>query len=603
VPAPDVVKDLIMAASRGVAGLHALVLLTALAAGSIFPLAAEDLTSLTPPVLLPDGTEFKTWEKPLSFSKTWHVAVAHPGASDANPGTKAEPFKTIDRAAQVLQPGERVVVAEGVYREWVRPRRGGEGPDKMISYQAAPGAKVVIKGSRALRVKWDDVEPSAPGGAKVWSAALPPDLFAGYNPFQEVNISDQQFVWMDWARPQKGKVPYTLRPALVFQGGVLLIQAATRGELEAKAGAFWSSADGATLFLRPRDGADPAEVDLEVTTQRSVFAPETMGLGYIHVKGFTVEHAAAPFPMPQEGAISTTRGHHWIIEDCTVRWANGVGIDIGNQFWGLPQPPEIGRHIVRRNTVTDCGVCGIAGLKAVGCLIEENALLRNAFHDAERYYETAAIKTHLNENTLIRHNVIDGTLHGSGIWMDFANVNSRCTRNVILRTSTIHGGIFIEASSRPNLIDQNVIWETRGSGIYEHDGRGQVLAHNFIAKSTGAGIRSQGKVTDRKVHGEPIVGGAHKIRNNILIGNAKPVETRGPASDIEGSLEDGIEAALDPATAVLVWIVRRPVVPGRRPDVITHDFFGIPRADPEAMPGPFVRLPFESTKIRLWPVP
>ena len=41
----------------------------------------------------------------------------------------------------------------------------------------------------------------------------------------------------------------------------------------------------------------------------------------------------------QRAMVSTSRGHHWIIEDCTVRWANGVGIDIGNQFWGLPQPP------------------------------------------------------------------------------------------------------------------------------------------------------------------------------------------------------------------------------------------------------------------------
>ena len=70
----------------------------------------------------------------------------NPRAADSNPGTKELPFSTINKAAQVLQPGERVVIMTGVYRERVVPKRGGTGPDKMISYEAAPGANVVVKG-------------------------------------------------------------------------------------------------------------------------------------------------------------------------------------------------------------------------------------------------------------------------------------------------------------------------------------------------------------------------------------------------------------------------------------------------------------------------
>ena len=107
------------------------------------------MRSLTPPAFLPDGSEFKTWEAPLEFSRTYYVDQSDLKASDGNPGTKELPFKTISRAAELLQPGERVVVGTGVYREWVRPARGGTDPEHMISYEAAPGAKVVIKGSRA----------------------------------------------------------------------------------------------------------------------------------------------------------------------------------------------------------------------------------------------------------------------------------------------------------------------------------------------------------------------------------------------------------------------------------------------------------------------
>ena len=65
-------------------------------------------------ILLPDGTEYKSWEKTLKFSKTYYVDQSHPSASDNNQGTEQNPFKTINKAAQVMQPGERCVIASGV---------------------------------------------------------------------------------------------------------------------------------------------------------------------------------------------------------------------------------------------------------------------------------------------------------------------------------------------------------------------------------------------------------------------------------------------------------------------------------------------------------
>ena len=77
---------------------------------------------------MPDGTEFPAWEKPLHFTHTYYVNGQAANADDNGPGTEQQPFRTIGRAAQILQPGERVVIAEGVYREFVRPARGGTGP-------------------------------------------------------------------------------------------------------------------------------------------------------------------------------------------------------------------------------------------------------------------------------------------------------------------------------------------------------------------------------------------------------------------------------------------------------------------------------------------
>src|SRR5690606_4297905 len=131
---------------------------------------------------LPDGTELPMWEQPLTFTKTYYVDGQSANADDSGPGTQARPFKTINQAAQVLQPGERVVIAEGVYREMIRPARGGTGPDKMISYEAAPGANVVVKGSKVV-TNWvpsegwnTGIDPDTGEPVKAWALQLTPDL-------------------------------------------------------------------------------------------------------------------------------------------------------------------------------------------------------------------------------------------------------------------------------------------------------------------------------------------------------------------------------------------------------------------------------------------
>ena len=63
--------------------------------------------------LLPDGTLFTSWEQPLTYSKTYYVDNQSAKADDEGPGSKERPFKTINQAAQVLQPGERVIIAGG----------------------------------------------------------------------------------------------------------------------------------------------------------------------------------------------------------------------------------------------------------------------------------------------------------------------------------------------------------------------------------------------------------------------------------------------------------------------------------------------------------
>ncbi|MEW5940811.1 MAG: DUF1565 domain-containing protein [Chloroflexota bacterium] len=70
-------------------------------------------------------------------SVTYVVDQAAPGAADANPGTEQAPFKTIQRAADVVQPGDTVYVMAGKYDEQIKVKiNGTEG--KPVAFASMP---------------------------------------------------------------------------------------------------------------------------------------------------------------------------------------------------------------------------------------------------------------------------------------------------------------------------------------------------------------------------------------------------------------------------------------------------------------------------------
>jgi len=79
--------------------------------------------------------------------KSYHIAKT---GSDANTGTKENPLLTINAAAKIAKAGDTVIVHEGEYREWVKPYAGGLSNVRRITYQAADGEHVVIKGSERI---------------------------------------------------------------------------------------------------------------------------------------------------------------------------------------------------------------------------------------------------------------------------------------------------------------------------------------------------------------------------------------------------------------------------------------------------------------------
>lgn len=57
--------------------------------------------------------------------REYHVAV---DGCDRQEGTNEAPFCTISKAAGMAEAGDRIIVHEEVYREWVKPMNGGPVP-------------------------------------------------------------------------------------------------------------------------------------------------------------------------------------------------------------------------------------------------------------------------------------------------------------------------------------------------------------------------------------------------------------------------------------------------------------------------------------------
>ena len=109
----------------------------------------QDLSSL-----LPDGSSFEFWERDPVWTRDLHVDANDPKASDRNDGSASAPFRTICRAAELAEPGTRVRIHAGLYRECVRPERGGESPERMVSYEAFGDGPVVISASEEVRISF-----------------------------------------------------------------------------------------------------------------------------------------------------------------------------------------------------------------------------------------------------------------------------------------------------------------------------------------------------------------------------------------------------------------------------------------------------------------
>jgi len=435
---------------------------------------------------------------------TYHISVD--SGNDSNDGLTIETaFQTISKAADFVKPGDTILVYPGIYRERICPVNSGSSTAG-IKYISVEKGKAIIRGS----VTW---EPSGTvTGSNIIKGEIPDSIFKdtsaidGANPFKIASIvtpygrNGAPEVAMGIKDSDLNMI-YTL--GQVFLGDSMLLQTPFYSEMSSTPKSWFYDSSVNLLYVNLGDYClDKLSVSpIEITNQRRLFAPHIRGLRYITVDGFIFERCANHYPnkfwvnanAQQAGMIGTRSGKYWTIQNNIIRFANGIGIDWGNEG-GQMQDLEIGKngfasgsygHTIQNNEISDNGAAGTAAYMAKSFIFSKNIVTRNnnlKFYGKQKW-ESAGLKIHQPTGSIITENIIyNNFCHG--IWSDQgAGIGSNFQKNFIYENKG--SGINFEIGSGTNgVVDKNIFWNNETGISFVTSGGVNIKNNIFLGSST-----------------------------------------------------------------------------------------------------------------------
>ena len=426
-------------------------------------------------------------------------------------GKKETPFRFINDAAKIAEPGDEVIVAPGVYREYVNPVHSGR-EDARIVYRSEEPLGAVITGAEKLS-GWKNVKGTT------WTARISNGLFGAFNPYVEKVEGDWYFS------------PVVRHTGAVFMNDQMMYECSSlkeclagkpdphaRNQDDAKY-LWYTEQDGnETVLYANFQGKDPNAEKVEISVRRNCFMPDKTGVSYITVRGFVVTKAATTWAPPaayQDGMIGPHWSKGWIIEDCEISNSRCCGISLGKyldpendmyffrkkvksptqmerdavcrgQYHGWLKE-KVGSHIIRRCNVHHCEQTGIVGrMGGVFSVIEDCHIHHICNSQQLGGAETAGIKLHAGIDVTIRRNHIHNCI--MGVWLDWEAQGARISQNLMhdntrpdgieqARGAMFSTDIFIEVGHGPTLIDNNILLSPVSITI---PSEGIACVHNLI---------------------------------------------------------------------------------------------------------------------------
>ena len=436
--------------------------------------------------------------------------VSTSGSDDAA-GSQETPFRTIQRAADVMQAGDTCFVHEGTYRETVQPANAGQ-TDNPITFRAVEGESVVVSGADPIE-NWtaaSDGRYSAPvdrdfeqllvdgvmmpearwpnmDAGTVWPTWAKADAGSDTSGLVDSDLPDGDLTgarihvlpgryWVSWMRPVKGlesgdngrKVlfdgSWQQNPAYEIREGTKYYVFGAASLLDAPG--EWCRDDRAgTVTLIPPSGDNPNTH--RVAAKRRDFAFDLRGKSNVVLDGFRISTAT----------IHLGDAENCVVENCHLRYPTHF---TNPEAWSIPDSGIIVSG--KNNTIRNCSIQFSAGNGIT--LDGENNTVSNCLIRFADYMATdcGAIFARGHGN-VIEHN----TLCNTG-------------RSVLLHRALKAGRIEYN-----DIFNAGILTTDLGSTYcYDTDGEETVIAYNWVhdnkAEHVGVGIYIDNGSKNFRIH-------------------------------------------------------------------------------------------------------
>jgi len=499
-----------------------------------------------------------------------------PNGSDADSGSKENPFCSVQRAADVGRPGDTCTVRGGTYREAVTVQHSGtEG--KPIRFVAAEGESVIFDGTDLVTGQWThyrgDIYCTAVDGPieqvfvdgvmqiearwpnmrfeEIWDRtkwarsdhgsrkdlmicdAIAETGIDWTGALATLNIGHQYKTWTrDVTEHSKGSSEFTYElnerlgdgrddgpswadDCFYLSGKLEALDAPTEWHHDARTG---------TLYLWCDDGSSPAAH--QVAVKRRTYAIDAFKRDHIQIVGF---HFFA-------ATLRLNQCNHCLVDRCRLRFPvySRRFDERTPEGKRMPEPATLvtGDH----NTIRDTSVAfsNLGGLLVRGrrCRIE-NCIIHDVNWGGNYSHPGLSLQGRSDEGN---HNVVSrSTVYGVG-------------------------NIGILYNGRANTIEYNHVFDT-GRACRDiaavHTGgvraMGSVAHHNWVHDSTELGMRGDDQTRGLTFHhnviwncrrGMIMKGNQNKVYHNTVVGFVSKQETRS-RSDTDGPLSPGLMGERD----------------------------------------------------------
>lgn len=418
---------------------------------------------------------------------TWHVAQGAPGAADTNAATAAAPLASIGAAMRQVQPGDTILVGDGVYREEVVwTGKDWDDPQQRIVLAAAEGARPVIEGADLVPGPWERAAVTL---------TAPPDtpaaIFTGaWEPYASL-------VFVDGQRLRQIGLQGCPARAQSKNGFQYEKQWDGKTVADLQPGSFFYDLEAKRLYLWLADGSDPA-------THRVEAAVRDQGLtlrGTWTVRGLEVRHVRDGFWPREQAAVVT--GRQCVIEDCRF---------LDNEFLGLIVQGEDG--VIRNNELGGNGLEGMTGNYGFRMLIEGNEFHHNGWRGDVVCLTFGNKWVQWREGRFLRNHFHDEP--ATALWLDINVQNVLVAEN---RFENCACGVYFEIS-RWGVIANNV-FRNCGRAVWVY-GADALVAHNVVDRC-GEGITISG-YPRTAAYAQSVLEKPHKsclmaVRNTLVVNN------------------------------------------------------------------------------------